>query len=100
MLLGRKIDLGPGNIVLDGNPALLPKKGHSSPHHLFGQCLLLPNGSMDQDALGAKVGLGPCDTVLDGGPSSPLKRGIAPTFRPTSIVAKRLGGSRCYLVGR
>jgi len=28
-----EVDLGPGNIVLDGDPAAsAPKKGHSSPH--------------------------------------------------------------------
>jgi len=43
MKLGREIDLGPGHIVLDGNPAPPPRKGHSSPR-LFGQCLLWSNG--------------------------------------------------------
>jgi len=43
-----EVDLGPGHIVLDGDPAPLPKKGHS-----------------------------------------PL-----PNFRPMSIVAKRMDGSR------
>jgi len=33
MPLGREVDLGPGNIVLDGDPARSPKKGHSSPLH-------------------------------------------------------------------
>ena len=30
MPLGTKVDLSPGHIVLDGDPAL-PRKGHSSP---------------------------------------------------------------------
>jgi len=38
MPLGREVDLGPGHIVLDGDPAPL-RKGHSSPP-LFGPCLL------------------------------------------------------------
>jgi len=38
--LGTDVDLSPGHIVLDGNPAL-PPKGHSSPP-LFGPCLLWP----------------------------------------------------------
>jgi len=33
MTLGRKVCLGPGHIVLDGDPALSPEKGHS-PHFL------------------------------------------------------------------
>jgi len=48
--------------------------------------------------LGTKVGLFPGDIALDGDPVSP-KRGIAaPTFRPMSIVAKRLDGWRCQRV--
>jgi len=40
--------------------------------------------------LGMDVGLDPGHTVLDGDPPPPtLERGIAPTFRPMSIVAKR-----------
>jgi len=34
------------------------------------------------------------------GPSSPPKRDTAPNFRSTSVVTKRLDGSRCHLVGR
>ena len=33
MPLGTEVGLGPGDIVLDGDPALPPKKGHISPHH-------------------------------------------------------------------
>jgi len=51
--------------------------------------------------LGTEVGLGPCDIVLDGDPAPPQKGGTAaPTFRPMSIVAKRLDGSRCHFVRR
>ena len=32
MPLGTEVGLGAGDIVLDGDPASLPKKGHSSPH--------------------------------------------------------------------
>jgi len=49
--------------------------------------------------LGREVDLGPGDVVLDGDPA-PLKRCTAPIFQPMSIVAKQLGGSRCYLVVR
>jgi len=41
--------------------------------------------------LGREVGIG--DIVLDGDPVLPRDRGtVAPTFRPVSIVAKRLDG--------
>ena len=51
--------------------------------------------------LGMDVGLSPGDFVLDGNPAPYPKRGGAPPdFRPKSIVAKRLHGSRCHLVRR
>jgi len=49
MSLGMEVDLGPGNFVLDGDPAPPHPKGHS-PHPIFGPYLLQPNGCMDQDA--------------------------------------------------
>jgi len=50
--------------------------------------------------LGTEVGLGPGDIVLDGNSDPPPPKGHSPNFRPMSVVAKRLNGSRCYLVGR
>jgi len=48
--------------------------------------------------LGTEVGLGPTHIVVDG-TQLPLKRDTVPlTFRPMSIVAKRLDGSRCHLL--
>jgi len=32
MPLGTEVDLGPGDIVLDGDPARPPKGGHSTPN--------------------------------------------------------------------
>ena len=49
--------------------------------------------------LGMEVGLGPGHIVLDGDPAPP-KRSAAPNFRPMSVPAKRLDGSRCHLVRR
>ena len=49
MPLGTEVGLGPGDIVLNGDPALLLKREHSSPP-IFGPCILWPNGWMDQDA--------------------------------------------------
>jgi len=40
-----EVDLGPGNIVLDGNPAPTSPKGAQAP--IFGPCPLWPNGWMD-----------------------------------------------------
>jgi len=90
--LGREVDLGPGDIVLDGDPAPLSPKGHSHPllaHVCCGQTagwMKLP--------LGVEVGLGPDDIVLDADPAPPKKR-TAPHFSTMSSVAKLLDGSRC-----
>jgi len=46
MALDTELGLGPGHIVLDGDPA--PQKWHSPP--IFGPCLLWRNGWMDEDA--------------------------------------------------
>jgi len=43
--LGREVGLGPDDIVLDGDPAPLPK-GAQPP--IFGPCLLRPNGRPSQ----------------------------------------------------
>jgi len=52
--------------------------------------------------LGMEVGLRPDHIVLDGDPAPlpPKNGGKAPNFRPMSIVAKWLDGSRRHLVRR
>jgi len=47
MPVGTEVGLGPGNIVLDGDPT--PHKGAQPPTPSFGPCLLWPNGWMDHD---------------------------------------------------
>jgi len=78
MRLGTYVSLGPGNIVLDGDPAPLPKKGHNSLPILAH--VPWPNGWMDPDALGTKVGLGPGHTVIweVGNPAVPKKAKAPP----------------------
>ena len=49
MPLGMEVGLGPGDFVLDGNPAPPSPKKVAQPL-IFGPCLLWPNGWMDQDA--------------------------------------------------
>ena len=89
-----------GTFVLDGDPVPVPKKGvepspQFSAHFYCGQtagCIKMPLGMEIASAHA---------TVLDGDPDPYPKRGGAPpSFRPTSIVAKRLHGSRCHLVRR
>jgi len=51
--------------------------------------------------LGMEVVLIQGDFVLDGdSPTLHDKGGRAPNFWPMSVAAKRLNGSRCYLVQR
>jgi len=90
MKFGTQLGLRPGQIVLDG---------HSPPNfRRISVC-----GQMDgriKMSRGKKVGLDPGDIVLDGNSAPPPgKGGRAPNFRPMSVVAKRLDGSRCHLVG-
>jgi len=47
--------------------------------------------------LGTDVGLSPDDIALDGDPTTPPQKGGGaplPNFRPMSVAAKRLDGSR------
>jgi len=62
--------------------------------------VLWPNDSTDQDETGMHLGLGSGHIVLDAHPAALPKRGTAPNFRPISVVAKWLDGSRCHLIRR
>jgi len=66
-----EVGLGPGHILLDGNPASPSGKGHRN-LPFFGRCLLWPNGWIP---LGTEVALGPGDVVLDGESGPPTERG-------------------------
>jgi len=93
--LGVEVGLGPGDIVLDEDPAPPPPKGHSpqfSAHVHSGQ-----TAGWTKMPLGTDVGLGPGDIVLDGNPGPPKRGTDTPNFRPMCIVAKRLDRSRCLL---
>jgi len=74
--LGTNIDIGPGDIVLDGDPAP-PKRGHSPPQFSAHICC-------DQTPerisipLCTKVCLGPGDIAIDGDPASPPLKGHSP----------------------
>jgi len=94
MPLGTKVGLSPGRIVLHGDPARPPQKGHNPP--IFGPCLLCSNGWMDEDATWYRGRPRPKRHCVRWGPSSQGQS--PPIFGPMSIVAKRLHGSRCHLV--
>jgi len=91
MKLGMRIGLDPGHSELDGDPAAAPPKGHSSPQFSAHICCGQMAGWIKMPP-GMEVGFGPGDFVLDGVPASPPRE--PPNFWPTSIVVKRLDGSR------
>jgi len=100
MKLGMELGLVPDHILLDGDSApLAPKRTTAatlfSAHVYCGQ-----TAGWIKMQLGTEVGVDPGHIVLMV-IQLRLKRGTAsPTFRPMSIVAKRLDGSRCHLVQR
>jgi len=102
MPLGMEEELGPGDFVLDGDPAPLPKKGGAPLPKFSAHVHCGETAGWIKMALGAEVGLGPGYIVLDWDPAVLPKKGAEPplNFRPISIVAKRLGASRCHSVCR
>jgi len=68
MPLGMEVGLSPGDFVLDGDQALLPKKGAEPPqfsaHVYCGQ-----TAGWIKMPLGMEVGVSLGDTVLDGDPA-------------------------------
>ena len=70
MPLGREVGLGLRDIVLNGDPAPPPLKGHYPP--IFGQCCGQTAG-WTKMPLGMEVGLGLGDFVFDGHPATPEK---------------------------
>jgi len=84
MPLSIKVDLGLGHIVLDGNPAPLPKKGAHHPNFRPMSVVgLWPNGWWIKMPLGTEAGLGPGYIVLvtTDGDRAPRKKGhVSPHF--------------------
>ena len=76
--LGMEVDLGPGHIVLDGDPA--PPKGVQPP--ILGPYLLWPHGWMDQDATWdeGRPWPRPVATLCYMGTQLPSEKGARPRF--------------------
>jgi len=79
MSLGMELGLGPGDFVVDGNTAQLPKQGAKPP--IFGPCFCgqTVTAGWIKMVLGMEVGLSPGDFVLDGDPDPSPKRGQSPS---------------------
>ena len=90
-----ELELGPGDFVLDGDPAPLPKGGGAGQSPQFStQVYCGQTTERMKLVIGMEVGLSTGDFVLDGDPAPPPKKGQSPhNFRPMFIVAKRLDGS-------
>ena len=93
MKLGMQVGLGPGHIVLDGNPAP-PKKGHSSSPQFSAHVCCGQRAGWIKMPLGTEVGLGPGDIVLDGDPAPP-KKGHSTHFSAHVYCRKTIAHLSC-----
>jgi len=66
MKLGMRVGLGPGHIVLDGDPAPLPHRGIAPQ---FSAHICCRKSGWIKMVVGREVGLGRSGTVLDGDPA-------------------------------
>jgi len=73
-----QVGLGPGHIVLDGDPAPPLPKGHSPP--ILAHVCCSQTAGWIKMPLGTEVGLGPGGIVLDGDPAPPPPTGHSPQF--------------------
>ena len=77
MKIGMHVGLGPGHIVLDGDPARPPPKGGRALQFLAHICCGQMAAGIKMP-LGREVGLSPSDIVLDGDPAPFPERGRRP----------------------
>ena len=85
MPLYKQVGVGPGDIVLDGDPA--PPKGAQPPSN-FRSMIIVPTTACIRIPLGTEVGLSVGDIVLDGDSAPSPKRGTAdtpPLFGPCPL---------------
>jgi len=81
MKLAMQVGLGPGHIVLGGDPAAAPQRG-TAPQFLANICCGQMAAGIKM-SLGMELGLGPGDFVLDGDPAPPspkVGQGPPPQF--------------------
>jgi len=78
MSLGIQLGLGPGDFVLDGDPAVLPQTGAEPPPQISAHVYCGQTARWIKMVLGIDVGLIPGDFVLDGDPAPLPKKGAEP----------------------
>jgi len=83
---GTQVGLGPGHIVLDGDPAPPPQKKGAAP--IFRPMSVVANAWMDQDATWYDGRRRPRPHCARWGPSSP-QRGTTPPVCEIVLLAKR-----------
>jgi len=93
MQLGIEVDLGPGDFVLDGDPALSPQKGAEPPNFRPMSIVAGQTAGWIKMTLGTEVGLDPGHIVLDGdsAPSLP-KKGAEPLLIPGPLCCGQMAG--------
>jgi len=95
MPFGTEVRLGPGHIVLDGNPATSPppiKINTQQPHHFSAHDYCGQTAGWITMPLRMEFSHGPDDILLHRDPAPSTERGTAvppPTFRRMSFLAKR-----------
>ena len=90
MKLGMEVGLGPGHIVLGGDPAPPSPDGHSPPNSRPTCCDQM--AAWIKMPLSMELGLGPGDFVLDGDLARPLN------FRPMFIIVIVISLEHCTVV--
>ena len=99
MKLGMRVGLGPGHIVLDGDPASPPPKGGGQSRPIFGPYLLQPNGWIDQDATWYGGKPQPRRLCVRRGPRSTLPknwgRALSPIFGPFLLWSNGCNTAAC-----
>jgi len=70
-----EVGLGPGDLVLDGNPAPSTKRGLRPPPKFSADVYCSQTAAWIKMPLGTDVDLGPGDIVLDADPAPPPLKG-------------------------